>query len=285
MRVKVIRTGRFLLYCVAVLVVIPWAIAEEIQLTTRGGTFSIPVQLNNTVTLNFVLDTGAADVAVPADVVSTLLRSGTLTERDFVGSATYVMADGSKIPSPRFVLREVRIGNHSVRDVLASASSARGQPLLGQTFLSKLPHWSVDYRRNVLLVSTDAPVSQTSASSPPPTAPMTSGPVFPESSRVRYGGFGAFAHNEITGKYGLTANEETQGRADEVALKTCGDESCKIVFRTAPRECGAIAVAESGNAWGAGKRPQSAGAELDAVQNCQKRTKVQCKVRSAECNK
>jgi hypothetical protein len=98
-------------------------------------------------------------------------------------------------------------------------------------------------------------------------------------------GYGALAYDESTAKYGLSSNEETQGKAEDVARKICGGDKCKIVFRTTARECGAIAVAESGNAWGAGKRPQRAGAELDAVQNCQKRTKVQCKVRSAECNK
>ena len=98
-------------------------------------------------------------------------------------------------------------------------------------------------------------------------------------------GNGALAHDDGAGKYGLSANEETQGKADDVALKICGTDKCKIVFRTGPRECGAIATADSGTAWGGGKRPQRAAAELDAVQNCQKRTKGQCKVRGAECNR
>ena len=100
-----------------------------------------------------------------------------------------------------------------------------------------------------------------------------------------WAGHGALAHDDASGKYGLSANEESQSKADDVALKICGGDKCKIVFRTAARECGAIATAEAGNAWGAGKRPQRAAAELDAVQNCQKRTKGQCKLRGAECNR
>jgi hypothetical protein len=98
-------------------------------------------------------------------------------------------------------------------------------------------------------------------------------------------GYGALAKDEASGKYGLSANEESQKKAEDVAIKICGGDKCKIVFRTAAKECGAIATADSGNAWGAGKRPQRAAAELDAIQNCQKRTKGQCKVRGAECNK
>jgi uncharacterized protein DUF4189 len=99
-----------------------------------------------------------------------------------------------------------------------------------------------------------------------------------------FAGYGALAHDDDSGKYGLSSNEETQGKADNVALKECGGDKCKIVFRTAARECGAIAVAGSGNGWGAGKHAQKATAELAAMTNCQKHTKGQCKIRSAECN-
>lgn len=98
---------------------------------------------------------------------------------------------------------------------------------------------------------------------------------------------GALAYDETTKKYGLSSNEETQAKADDVAMKECGGDKCKIVFRTASRECGAIATSETSgsDAWGGGKGRQRAGAQLDAVRNCQKRTKGQCKVRSIECNR
>lgn len=98
---------------------------------------------------------------------------------------------------------------------------------------------------------------------------------------------GALAYDEATKKYGLSSNEETQAKADEVAMKECGGDKCKIVFRTTSRECGAIATSEvsGSNAWGGGKSRQRAAAELSAIQNCQKRSKGQCKVRGAECNR
>jgi hypothetical protein len=96
--------------------------------------------------------------------------------------------------------------------------------------------------------------------------------------------FGALAYDEGAMKYGLSANEESQTKADDVAMKECGSDKCKIVFRTAARECGAVAIAGSGNGWGAGKHAQKAAAELSAMTNCQKHTKGQCKIRGAECN-
>jgi hypothetical protein len=99
-----------------------------------------------------------------------------------------------------------------------------------------------------------------------------------------FAAYGALAHDDGTGKYGLSANEETQTKADDVAMKECGSDKCKVVFRTRSRECGAIATGE-GTAWGGGKHPQRATAELAAMQNCQKHTKGQCKIRGAECNR
>ena len=49
--------------------------------------------------------------------------------------------------------------------------------------------------------------------------------------------------------------------------------------------CGAIALTDDGKIWGGSTRPTRAAAELAAIQGCQKRTKVQCQVKGAECNK
>lgn len=100
-----------------------------------------------------------------------------------------------------------------------------------------------------------------------------------------FAGYGALAYDESSGKYGLSSNEETKAKAEDVAKKICGGDKCKIIFQTAARECGAIAKPESGPFWGAGKGSPRSRAELDAVQNCQKRTKDQCKIRGAECNR
>ena len=97
--------------------------------------------------------------------------------------------------------------------------------------------------------------------------------------------YGAFAHDETTGRYGFSWNEDSQRKADETAMKGCNSPDCKVVFRTGPRECGAIALTDNGKAWGGAKRPKRDAAELAAMENCQKHTKGQCKVKGSECNR
>ena len=69
----------------------------EVPLKNDGGIFVVPVEINGAITLEFAIDSGAADVGVPADVFSTLVRTGTIKDSDMIGEETYVLADGSKI--------------------------------------------------------------------------------------------------------------------------------------------------------------------------------------------
>ena len=78
--------------------------AETIQLERQSGTYMVPVRINDAITLPFVLDTGASSVAIPSDVFLTLLRTGTVKNTDFIGTATYVLADGSRQQSNQFLL-------------------------------------------------------------------------------------------------------------------------------------------------------------------------------------
>src|SRR5271166_3464262 len=85
------------------------AAADTIQLERQGGIYMLPVRINGSITLPFVLDTGASDVSIPADVFLTLTRTGTVKASDFVGTETYTLADGSEQESKRFLLHEVRV--------------------------------------------------------------------------------------------------------------------------------------------------------------------------------
>ena len=63
----------------------------RIQMVRDGGTYAVPVQINGTLTLNFVVDSGASDVSIPSDVFGTLIRSGTVTSGDIIGKARYTL--------------------------------------------------------------------------------------------------------------------------------------------------------------------------------------------------
>src|SRR5262249_25602846 len=97
--------------------------------------------------------------------------------------------------------------------------------------------------------------------------------------------YGAFAHDAQNGRFGLSWNQDAPAGADEAAIKGCASDTCKVIFRTGPHQCGAIALTEDGKVWGGASRAQREEAELAALQNCKKRVPGQCKLRGAECNR
>jgi predicted aspartyl protease len=91
-------------------------------------------------------------VSVPADVFSTLRRTGTIEDADITGKQTYVLADGSKSQSPTFMIRSLKVGGRVVENVRGSVASAQGSLLLGQSFLERFKSWSIDNTKHVLLL-------------------------------------------------------------------------------------------------------------------------------------
>jgi len=104
------------------------------------------------ITLSAIVDSGASDMSVPTDVVLTLMRTKTITDQDFLGQQTYVLADGSKVPSQQFRIRSLKVGDRTVENVVASIASVNGEILLGQSFLNRFKSWSVDNEQHALIL-------------------------------------------------------------------------------------------------------------------------------------
>jgi clan AA aspartic protease (TIGR02281 family) len=128
----------------------PSSDSTSVPLLEKGGTYLVPAVINESIKLNFVIDSGAADVSIPADVVMTLLRTGTLQTADFMGEKTYQLADGSSLPSATFRVRSLAVGGKVIENVNAAVAPVTGTPLLGQSFLSRLDSWSINNRQQSL---------------------------------------------------------------------------------------------------------------------------------------
>lgn len=104
-------------------------------------------------------------------------------------------------------------------------------------------------------------------------------------ARPALAAYGAFAYDEGAHKFGYSHDEATEKAAEAAALKGCASSGCKVIFHMGPQQCGALAASESDKAWGAAYRNQRAAAELAAMQDCQKHTSGQCKVKASVCDR
>ena len=124
-----------------------------VPLENLGGIYMVRGVVNGVMVLNFMVDTGATDVAIPADIVESLIRTGTITNADFLGEGIAVLADGSRVPSRIFQLRSLKVGDVTINNVRASVTpEKKGMLLLGQSFFGRLKSWSLDNTRHALVI-------------------------------------------------------------------------------------------------------------------------------------
>jgi predicted aspartyl protease len=130
----------------------PFSKSEVPLKKNSGGTLVVPVEINEAITLDFTVDSGAADVSVPDDVFSTLRRKGTIKDSDIIDGQIFVFADGSKSKSFTFPIKSLQVGGIVVERVMGGVTPKQGDLLLGQSFLGRFKSWSIDNNKKVLLL-------------------------------------------------------------------------------------------------------------------------------------
>jgi tetratricopeptide (TPR) repeat protein len=109
----------------------------KIAMVKESGVFKVPVKINDLGDIHFVFDTGASETTVTADVVSTMMRQKVITADDFLPGKSYILADGSIVNSPRFVIKKLQIGEMTFENISAVITNANADPLLGQNVLGQ----------------------------------------------------------------------------------------------------------------------------------------------------
>jgi predicted aspartyl protease len=215
-----------------------------VRMKKDGGVFKVPVRVNNAVSIDFIIDSGASDVTIPADVVSTLLRSETLTKKDIVGEKVYRLADGSKKKEPVFKLQSVQVGDYILSGVVATSTSDAGDPLLGQSFLSHFASWTQDNGAGTLVLKlhgtgTSPDPTQTVAATPEPAVPG-SAPAEETAANV-----GQPVQQVAATPASMTPTDPSQQQAPAAALATAAGASSAAAepSKQQPATGGSISVA------------------------------------------
>ncbi|MBL6937121.1 MAG: TonB family protein [Alphaproteobacteria bacterium] len=144
--------------------------AEDVPLHPTGGVYALPVRINDTITMDFLVDSGASVVTIPADVASTLMRTGALSQQDLQGEQQYRLADGSAHRSPVVMIHKLQIGNFVISNVAAAIAPPDGALLLGQSFLARLHRWSIDNSKHAFTIEGPIADAVPLALAPPPGA-------------------------------------------------------------------------------------------------------------------
>jgi clan AA aspartic protease (TIGR02281 family) len=126
---------------------------EIVPVEAHDGAYVVPVLINGVLTMKFIIDSGSADVSIPAEVAFALKRLGTISGDDFIGSKIYTLADGSRVPSETYRISSLKIGDLVMQNVTVRVAAEKSSLLLGQSFLSRLKSWSMDNNRQMLIIN------------------------------------------------------------------------------------------------------------------------------------
>jgi clan AA aspartic protease (TIGR02281 family) len=126
--------------------------SRTVTLRRHGGVLMVPALLDDSVAVDFVVDSGASDVVLPETVVEELRKAGKFRDADFTGTQMVQIANGSIVKARTFTLRSLSVGNRVVTNLHASVAPAKATALLGQSFLQRFATWSIDNERQVLVL-------------------------------------------------------------------------------------------------------------------------------------
>jgi clan AA aspartic protease (TIGR02281 family) len=120
------------------------------QFHRRNGVFVLPAILNGSAEAYFVVDSGASNVQIPQEVADELMRTGALSQGDFLRERVFVVADGRKLLQKVIRLRSIKVGDRPMENVLAAVGAPHSQALLGQSLLQRLNWWKIDNVKNAI---------------------------------------------------------------------------------------------------------------------------------------
>jgi predicted aspartyl protease len=120
--------------------------------TNHGTSAMIDVQLGGQ-PLRMLLDTGATTCLISEAIAAGIVRDG---YGDWQGTDRFKMADGTIRTLPTLLIREARIGRHTVRTVRAGVVSSTGEMLLAFPVVNAIAPFTIDTRARVLIFHTSS---------------------------------------------------------------------------------------------------------------------------------
>jgi clan AA aspartic protease (TIGR02281 family) len=116
----------------------------------RNSIYYVPCKINGE-KADFVFDTGAGLISLSSDFAERLKNLGLLTDEDFLGYGTSMIADGSTHDVLVVNIRDVEIGGLHLYNVRASIKDQQNAPLLlGQSAIEKLGKVTIDGHKLII---------------------------------------------------------------------------------------------------------------------------------------
>ncbi len=127
----------------------PLGSKQKIDLLYKHGNIFVSAAIGP-VDMLLHFDTGASDVFLNQDTFDRIDKNMILVGEGFLNKKPYLLADGSMVEYPCYIIKEFNFGGRIFTNVSVCVSSERGPMLLGKSILNKFSSYSVDNVNRVL---------------------------------------------------------------------------------------------------------------------------------------
>lgn len=118
-----------------------------------NGTYTVTCIVND-MPMDFLIDTGATNICISSLESDFMLKNGYISSSDLRGITNYTNASGETKQARLVILKEVRIGPRSFKNIKACIIPNQNAPLLlGQNVLNRLGNIEIDSKNNILKVN------------------------------------------------------------------------------------------------------------------------------------
>lgn len=125
----------------------------EIPIRPMGsGLYSVKCKVNE-LPMDFILDTGCSDVSISSVESNFMLKNGYLKDSDYKGYISYQNASGGTGKAREVNIKEIKVGELTLKNIKASVISNQKAPLLlGQNVLSRFGKIEIDNHNSILRI-------------------------------------------------------------------------------------------------------------------------------------
>ncbi len=126
---------------------------NTIYLTEENNMKLVAVNING-INHKFLLDTGADTVVINKKLLSELLDSNFITRDNFINKTKSSLADGSIIFTEDWLIPEMKVGNHIIKNIIVSVvDSEESTMLFGMDGLNKLNVFKLNLNENEIILN------------------------------------------------------------------------------------------------------------------------------------
>ncbi|MFT3948344.1 MAG: retropepsin-like aspartic protease [Agriterribacter sp.] len=126
--------------------------SDSIRILNFNGMTYARLKIGNDV-LFWLFDTGANDLLITREMEEQLKKENILTQKNYLGTGEYEMANSSIDTCRKYIIQNVGIGKFQVNNVTIAVSDKAKKIILGRSLLNKFRQWVLDNKNSVLILT------------------------------------------------------------------------------------------------------------------------------------